>query len=88
MRLAFQYRASRAFPDLEFNIHLSDKEVEEFVSEAEADEGAEVLYGAPDRAPLPDDLRVPLEASSPTLPIGALPFNPPASANQGPTSGA
>ena len=26
--LAFQRRASRAFPDLEFNIHLSDEEVE------------------------------------------------------------
>ena len=26
--LAFQHRASRAFPDLEFNIQLSDEEVE------------------------------------------------------------
>ena len=47
-----------------------------------------MLYGAPDHDPLPDDLRVPLEASSPTLPVGALPFDPPASVNQGPTSGA
>ena len=54
--LAFQHKASRAFPDLEFNIHLSDKEVEESVSEAEVDVGAEVLSKAPDRAPLPDDL--------------------------------
>ena len=54
--LAFQRRASRAFPDLEFNIQLSNEEVEEYASEAEADVGAEVLSGAPDRAPLPDDL--------------------------------
>ena len=30
--LAFQCRASRAFPNLEFNIQLSDEEVEESVS--------------------------------------------------------
>ena len=35
--LAFQRRASRAFPDLEFNIHLSDKEVKGSASEAEVD---------------------------------------------------
>ena len=44
--LAFQRRASRAFPDLEFNIHLSDEEVEGFASKAEADAGIEVLSGA------------------------------------------
>ena len=38
--LAFQRRASRAFPDLEFNIHLFDEEVEESASEAEVDGGA------------------------------------------------
>ena len=86
--LTFQHRASRAFPDLEFKIQLSDKEVEESTSKAEADAGAKVLSEAPDRAPLPDDLRVPLEASSSTLPIRALPFDPPASVNQGPFSGA
>ena len=37
--LAFQRRASRAFPDLEFNTQLSDEEVEESVFEAEADAG-------------------------------------------------
>ena len=57
--LAFQRRASRAFPDLDFNIQLSDEEVEEFSSEVEANAVVEVLSGAPDRAPLPDDLRVP-----------------------------
>ena len=53
--LAFQHRASRAFLDLEFNIQLSDEEVEESASEAEADASAEVLSGAPDHVPLPDD---------------------------------
>ena len=37
---------------------------------------AEVLFKASDRVPLPDDLRVPLEASSPALPAGAFPFDP------------
>ena len=74
--LAFQHRASRAFPDLEFNFQLSDKEAEESVSEAEADSGAEVLSRAPDRAPLPDYLQVPPKANSSALPVGALPFNP------------
>ena len=86
--LAFQRRASRAFPDLEFNIQLFDEEVEESSSEAKAVAGVEVLSMAPDRAHLPDDLRVPPGASSPTLPTGALPFNPPASVNRGPTSSA
>ena len=36
----------------------------------------EVLLEAPDRAPLPDDLRVPPEASSSALPVGALPLDP------------
>ena len=65
-----------------------DEEVEEFDSEAEAVEGAEVLSGASDRDPFPDDLRIPLKASSLALPVGALPFNPPASMNRGPTLGA
>ena len=59
--LAFQRRASRAFPDLEFNIQLSDEEVEGSASEAEVDAGAEVFLGAPDRAPVPGDPRVPRE---------------------------
>ena len=68
--------ASRAFPDLEFKIQLSNEEVEESASEAEADAGAEVLSEAPKRAPLPDNLWVPPEASSSALPAGALPFDP------------
>ena len=53
--LAFQRRASRAFTDLEFNIQLSDEEVDGSTSEAEVEAGAEVFLGAPDRAPLPGD---------------------------------
>ena len=86
--LAFYRRASRAFPDLEFNIQLCDEEVEESASEAEADGGAKVLSGAPDHAPLPNDLWVPPEASSFAFPTGALPFDPPTSVSRGPTSGA
>ena len=86
--LAFQRWASQAFPNLEFNIHLSDEEVEEFASEAEVEEGAEVLSGAPDRAPLPGDLRVLMEASSSASPIGVPPFDFSTFASRGPTSGA
>ena len=84
--LSFQRRASRAFPDLEFNIQLSNEEVEESTSEAKADVGAEVLFRAPNCAPLPD-LQVPLEASSSSLPTRALRFDPPPSANRGLTLG-
>ena len=62
--LAFQRKASRAFPSLDLNIQLTDEEVEGSASEAEFDAGAEVLSGAPDHAPLPNDLRVPPEANS------------------------
>ena len=41
--LAFQCTASRAFPDLDFNIQHSNDEVEESVSEAEANASVEVL---------------------------------------------
>ena len=85
--LAFQRRASSAFPDLEFNIHLSDEEVEESASEVEDDTGAEVLSGASGRAPLPVDIWVAPEASSSALPTGALPFDPPAYISPGSTSG-
>ena len=86
--LSFQHKASRAFPDLEFSIQLSDEEAEESVSEGEADTGVEVLSRASNCAPLPDDLQVPPEASSPALPTGALPFDPSASVNRSPTSSA
>ena len=86
--LAFQCQVSRSFPDLEFNIQLSDKEVEGSASKAEVDTGAKVLLGAPDRAPLPGDPQVPLEASSFASPAGAPPFDSSTSASRGPTSGA
>ena len=74
--MTFQHRAFRDFPGLDSNIQLSDEEVEESASEAEVDVVVEVLLEAPDRAPLPDDLRVPPEASSSALPVWALPLDP------------
>ena len=85
--LAFQRRASRAFPDLEFNIQLSDEEVEGSTSEAEVDVGVDVFSGAPDRAPLPGDPWVPPGASPSASPAGAPPFNSSTFASRGPTSG-
>ena len=85
--LAFQRRASRAFPDLEFNIQLSNEEVEGSASEAEVDAGAKVFSKAPDCAPLPIDPRVPPGASSFASPIWASPFDSSTSASRDPTSG-
>ena len=85
--LAFQHQASRAFPDLEFNIQLSDEEVKGSASKAEVDASAEVFLGAPDRAPLPEDSRVPPGASPSASPTGAPPFDSSTSASRGPTSG-
>ena len=85
--LAFQRRASRAFPDLEFNIQLSDEEVEGSASKAEVDAGVEVFSGAPDRALVPGDPRVPPGASPSASPVGAPPFYSSTSARRGPTSG-
>ena len=85
--LAFQRRASRPFPDLEFNIQLSDEEVEESASEAEVDAGAKVFSGVPDRAPLLGDSRVPPGASSSASPVEAPPFDSSTSASQSPTLG-
>ena len=82
--LAFQRRASRAFPNLEFNIELCDEEVEGSAFEAEVDAGAKVFLGAPDHAPLPGDSRVPLGASPSASPVGAPPLD---SASRGPTLG-
>ena len=82
--LAFQRRASRAFPDLEFNIQLSDEEVEGSASEVEVDAGVEVFL---DRAPLHGDSRVPPRAKSSASPVGAPPFDSSTSACRGPTSG-
>ena len=86
--LAFQRRASRAFPDLEFNIQLYDEEVEGSASEVEVDAGAEVFSGAPGRAPLPSDPQVPLGANPSAAPVGAPPFDSSTSTSRDPTSGA
>ena len=85
--LDFQRRASRAFPDLEFNIQLSDEEVEGSASKAEVDAGAEVFPEAPDCAPLLGDSRVPPGVSSSASPIGVPPFDSSTFASRGPTSG-
>ena len=81
--LPFNVGLPRAFPDQEFNIQLSDEEVEGSAFEAEVDAGAKVF---PDRAPLPGDSRVPPGASSSTLPARDLPFNSFLFASRGPTS--
>ena len=81
----FSTRASRAFPDLEFNIQLSDEEVEGSASEAEVNAGAEVFSGAPDRAPLPGDSRVPPGGNSSASPTGAPLFYSSTFASRGPT---
>ena len=79
--LPFQRRASRAFPDMEFNIQLSDEEVEGSAFEDEVDAGTEVFSGAPDRAPLLGVSWVPPGASSSASPAGALPFDSSTSAS-------
>ena len=84
--LAFQRRASRAFPNLEFNIQLSDEEVEGSAFEVKVDAGAEAFSGAPDRAPVLGDSRVPPGASPFALPAGAPPFYTFTSASRDPTS--
>ena len=85
--LAFQRRASGAFPDLEFNIQLSDEEVEGSASKAEVDAGAKMFSGDPDRAPLLGNSRVPSGASSSASPTGAPPFDSFTSTSRGPASG-
>ena len=85
--LAFQRQTSRAFPDLEFNIQLSDEKVEGSFSEAEVYAGVQVFSGGPDRAPLPGDSRVPPGASPFASLAGAPPYDSFTSASRGPTSG-
>ena len=46
-----------------------------------------MFIGAPDRAPLPDDPRVPPEASPSASPAGAWPFDSSTFASRGLTSG-
>ena len=85
--LSFQRRASRAFPDLEFNIQLSDKKVEGSASEAKVYTGAEVFSRAPDRAPVPGDPQVPSGANPSASLVRAPPFVLYTSTSRGPMSG-
>ena len=71
--LSFQRRATKAFPSLDLNFQVpSEEEAEESSSESEADLGT--FSDAPRYAdcPGPGDPKVPVEASSPSLHVGAL----------------
>ena len=85
--LAFQRQAFQAFPNLEFNIQLSDEEAEGSASGDEVGGGAKEFSGVPDRAPMPADPRVPPGASPSASSTGASPFDSPTSTSRGPTSG-
>ena len=70
--LAFQRRATKAFPGLDFNFPVLDpdeEEAEESVSEDEADPG--VFSDTPISTPLPGEAEVLTEAGSLLSPIGA-----------------
>ena len=72
--LAFQCRAAKAFPGLDFNFQVPDEEeAEESVSEDEADLG--VFSDTPSSVPLPGEAEVPAEAGSLPSPVGASPFD-------------
>ena len=71
--LAFQRRAAKAFPGLDLNFQVpSDEEAEESFSEDEAD--PKVFSDAPHSADCPGEPEAPVEASSPSWPVGASPF--------------
>ena len=68
--LAFQRRAAKAFPSLDLNFQVpSEEEVEESSSESEADPGS--FSDAPHSADCPGDPKVPTEANSLFLYMGA-----------------
>ena len=74
--LAFQHRAVKAFPGLDFNFPVSDpdeEEVKESVYEDEAD--PRVSSDTLSSAPLPGESEVPAKAGSLRLSVGALPFD-------------
>ena len=65
--LAFQSRAAKVFPGLDFNFQFPDEEeAEEFVSEDEADLG--VYSDTPSSVPLPGEPEVPAKVGSPLSP--------------------
>ena len=72
--LAFQRRAAKVFPGLDFNFQVPDEEkAKESIFDDEADPG--VYSNNPSSVPLPSELEVPIEAGSPLSPIGASPSN-------------
>ena len=70
--LAFQRRSTNVFSGLDINFQVPyEEEDEESVSEEEADPG--VYSDTPSSAPLPGEPKVPTEAGSPLLSVGASP---------------
>ena len=72
--LAFQHRAVKAFPGLDFNFPVLDpdeEEAEESVSKDEEDPG--VSSDTPSSVPLPGEVEVPVGAGSTLPPAGASP---------------
>ena len=70
--LAFQGRAAKAFPGLDFNFIVPDpdeEKVEESVFEDEAD--PKVFSDTPSSSPLPSEVKVPTEAGSLLSSVGA-----------------
>ena len=72
--LAFQHKAAKAFPGLDFNLEVPDEEeAEKSIFEEEAD--PEVFSNTPSSIPLPGQDETPTEAGSTPLPAGASPFD-------------
>ena len=70
--LAFQRRAVKAFPGLDFNFQVPDEE-EASASVFEDKSDPRVFSDTPSSVPLPGEAEVPAEASSPPSLAGALP---------------
>ena len=74
--LAFQCRAVKAFPGLDFIFLVPDpneEEAEESISEDEVNPG--VSSDTPSSIPLPGEVEVPARVGSPLSPVGASPFD-------------
>ena len=74
--LAFQCRAAKAFPSLDFNFPVPDpdeEEAEEFVYEENAD--PRVSSDTPSSIPLPGEVEVPAKVGSPLSSAWASPSN-------------
>ena len=69
----FSARAAKAFPNLDLNFQFpSEEEAEESSFESEAN--PRTFLNAPHSPDYPGDLEVPVEASSPSLHVGAPSF--------------